>query len=231
MNSIVSLRSSIRFVLLIGVLFFFSGCFEILEEITLKSNGSGTFTYTVNMSQSKAKLASIMALDSVDGHKVPKQNDIIDQIKKAQKTLQGISGISNVAPTWDFTNYIFVMKFDFNNTTTLNQALLTLAQTMTKDKDKAKVPASISAFAFANNVFSRKNEYNSKAEIDKLKSKDVDILKTSSYTCIYRFDSEVKSCSNTDAKISSNKKNVMLKLNMLELLKGDKKIQNTITLN
>lgn len=231
MKSLLSLRHSLRFLILGCMLFGFSGCFEILEEVTMKSNGSGTFTYTVNMSQSKAKLASVMALDSVDGHKVPKQNDVIDQIKKAQKTLQGISGITNVAPTWDFTNYIFVMKFDFNNTATLNHALLTLAQTMTKDKDKSKVPSTISAFAYASNVFSRKNEYNSKAEIDKLKQKDLDILKTSTYTCIYRFESEVKSCSNADAKISSNKKNVMLKLNMLELLKGDKKIQNTITLN
>ena len=53
------------------VLFGLSSCIEIIDDLSLKSDGSGTFKYSVNLSSSKIKVNSILALDSIDGKKVP----------------------------------------------------------------------------------------------------------------------------------------------------------------
>ena len=57
---------------LIGLLLLLSSCFDIVEEIDLNENGSGTYGITLNLSQSKIRLSSIMLLDSSQGYKVPK---------------------------------------------------------------------------------------------------------------------------------------------------------------
>ena len=53
-----------------------SACIEILDDIKFNADGSGTFKYTINLSSSKVKINSILALDSLDGKKVPSKNEI-----------------------------------------------------------------------------------------------------------------------------------------------------------
>ena len=56
------------------VFFSFTSCFEIVEEVTLKKDGSGEMSFSINLSQSKTKLNSIMLMDSINGYKVPKKS-------------------------------------------------------------------------------------------------------------------------------------------------------------
>ena len=59
-------------IFLIGFLILaLSSCVDIWDDIALHADGSGTYKYTVNMSASKVKINSILALDSVDGHYIP----------------------------------------------------------------------------------------------------------------------------------------------------------------
>lgn len=55
---------------------FLSSCFEVIEEIALKNDGTGDVVLTINLSQSKTKVASVMLLDSVQGYKVPSKQKI-----------------------------------------------------------------------------------------------------------------------------------------------------------
>ncbi|NDF59623.1 MAG: hypothetical protein EB100_00940, partial [Crocinitomicaceae bacterium] len=40
-----------------------ASCIEIHDEISLKNDGSGTFSYKINLNSSKLKVNSILALD------------------------------------------------------------------------------------------------------------------------------------------------------------------------
>lgn len=46
----------ILFLFILGILFGASSCVEIIDDLTLNEDGSGTFKYTVNLSSSKVKL-------------------------------------------------------------------------------------------------------------------------------------------------------------------------------
>ncbi|HIC30718.1 MAG TPA: hypothetical protein EYO76_02255, partial [Flavobacteriaceae bacterium] len=98
----------------------FSSCFEVIEEVDLNSDGSGSITFTLNMSQSKSKLASIMLLDSVNGVKVPSRKDIQNGINDVVEELKKAKGISNIKKTEDYENFIFSVKCDFRDIENIN---------------------------------------------------------------------------------------------------------------
>lgn len=210
-------------------LFLSTGCFEILEDITIKANGTGTFYYTVNMSQSKAKLKSVMSLDSVDGYRIPKKADIEKDLKKAETTLKGVKGISNVQLVSNFEDYIFSMKYDFTSVAALNESLQALAQAFSNEKNR--VPGADNNFSLTSKLFERKSNYDPKKESKKLRAKDSEILAKATYTSVYHFEKTITKYSNKDARLSPNKKNVMVKVNLLQLVNGEKQIANRIELN
>jgi hypothetical protein len=209
-------------------IFLLSGCFEIVEDVTVHKNGSGNFYYTVNLSQSKSRLDGLLKLDSSEGYRVPHRKEIDDNILKVKNTLEKSPGITNVLTTSDWTNYIFTLKFDFNSVNNLNLAVETVSGELASDHKR--IPEAMDNFAFTGMVFDRKTHYDAKVQSPKLTAKDREILKNASYTCIFRFDDAIKTNSNADAKISKSGKSVMLKLNMLQLATGQKSIANKVTL-
>jgi hypothetical protein len=218
-----------RALLFISVfVFLLSGCFEIVEDITIHKNGTGTFYYTVNMSQSKSRLDGLLKLDSSDGYRVPHRKEIDDNIFKVKTSLEKSPGITNVITTSDWTNYIFTLKFDFNSVNNLNLAVETVSGELASDHKR--IPEAMDNFAFTGMIFDRKSHYDAKTQSPKLTAQDREILRNASYTCIFRFDNAIKTNSNADAKISKSGKSVMLKLNMLQLATGQKSIVNKITL-
>ena len=55
------------FILFIFLIPTLSSCFQIIEEITMRNDGTGDVLLTINLSQSKTKVATVMLLDSVQG--------------------------------------------------------------------------------------------------------------------------------------------------------------------
>src|SRR3546814_567554 len=98
----------------------FSSCFQLIEEITLNTDGSGTLALTANLSQSRSKLASIMLLDSVNGYKVPSKQEVRKELEEVSNTLRSVQGISNVSHAVDFDNYILNIRFSFEDVANLN---------------------------------------------------------------------------------------------------------------
>jgi len=76
--------------LFIGILF--SSCVEIIDDLSFNLNGSGSLKYSINLSSSKVKLNSILALDSLDGTKIPTREEIevkIEEFKHKVLTWEG----------------------------------------------------------------------------------------------------------------------------------------------
>ena len=67
------------FILTIAIL---SSCIEISDDLTLNNDGSGTLRYKINLSASKVKVNSILALDSLDGKPVPSKTEISAKINE-----------------------------------------------------------------------------------------------------------------------------------------------------
>lgn len=204
-----------------------TSCFEIIEEVALNNDGSGQMTFTVNMSQSKTKLASIMLMDSINGYKVPSRNDIEEKLNEIVVNLKQTSGISNIQKTADYQNFIFSVKCDFKNIETISSLINSASQ-----KQINQAPPSSYTFDTSKGKFERSftNSDLLKKYYNKLKSDNKKIFTESSYTIIYRFQREIKSQSNHQGKISKSGKAIMQRHNALDLINGATNVANTIQL-
>lgn len=211
---------------LLCCMFCLQGCFEIIEQIVLKNDGSGSLQLVLNMSKSKTKLNSIMKMKTVNGHKVPDKNEIRQQAANIEKDIRSIPGISNVKYTLDFENFIATLNLDFRSVNNINAGIKKLAE---KQKDPKPVEKSFE-YDIAAKTFSRLNKFLIKEEYDKMSTADKEIFATANYTGIFRFESTVAVASNKESKLSADKKAVMLKLNALDIISNKRSIENKIQL-
>lgn len=203
-----------------------SGCFEIIEEVNMSSNGSGTLVLTINANQSKEQLDNIMAKDSIYSTKVPQRSEIDGAIRDVVLKLKSTKGISNVVVTRNFQTYIMVIKCSFANTAALNSAVNNIW--LLYDK---KAATDRTYFSYQKNIFKRIFDYELIKNIhSKLGAQEKDILYRANYTMIYRFQTEISSHSNNHATLSKSKKAIILKNNLLDIVSGKKSIQNEIKL-
>ncbi|MBS9461361.1 hypothetical protein KIM67_02990 [Flagellimonas sp. 389] len=225
------LKRTVKFCCLVLVVLSTSSCFDILEEINLNKDGSGTLLFTVNMSKSKTKIASLMLLDSVNGYKVPTENDIELALNDVVKHLEKSEGITNIKKTKDFGNYIFSVSCNFEDIASLNGITSQLIKEQNR-REKTNFNTSNFAYDASKRVFERKFKYDSsiKKSFDYLKKEDKKIFQDASFTSIYRFDEPVQAASNSNAKIAPSKKAVMLRIDAMSFILGEKTIQNKIQL-
>ncbi|GAA0893215.1 hypothetical protein GCM10009122_28940 [Fulvivirga kasyanovii] len=204
-----------------------TSCFDIIDEITVNADGSGDITLTANLSKSKTKLASIMLLDSVNGHKVPAREDIEHALNEAVNYLKNSEGISNVSKKADFDNYVFSISCQFKSVNNIDNLL----QEITKNLKFKPLLVSYD-FNAVKKTFSKNYTYKpeAKAEYEKLKNDDKKVFDDASYTSIFRFENEVAASSNTAAKISKSKKAVMLRASALDVINGNINLTNKIQL-
>lgn len=222
------LKRKARYFLLILVLCFFSSCFQIIEEVNVANNGSGTVNLTVNLSASKTKVASLMLLDSVNGYKVPSKQTIQKEMEEAVNYLKNSSGISNVKKTLDFDNYIATISFSFKNITNINH----VNQNVLKKMKIKAINNSSYSFNPETGIFYRRYTHTKEAliEYNKLKPEVKNVFKEANYTSIYRFEKPVASSSNPLSKVSKTRKAVMLNTGIMGLINGKTNIANQIIL-
>lgn len=206
-----------------------SSCFEVVEEINLRNDGTGDVTLTINLSQSKTKVASVMLLDSVQGYKVPSKQKIQKELAEAVAYLKKSEGISNVKSSSDFTNYIATISFTFKDVSNINNITRNI---LAKQKIKATNTSSYS-FNKATKTFSRKYQpvTTAKSEFNKLKNQDKAVFNGAMYTSIYRFESPVTNVTNLASNLSKTKKAVMLKSSITNLINGKVNVSNQIQLS
>ncbi len=230
MNTIYQMNLyMLRFVAALVACAFLSSCFDIVEDVTLKGNGSGSIKATANLSKSRTKVASLMKLDKVDGVKIPKEADIRKEMGEVVVLLRKTPGISNVKETLDFDNYIATLSCDFTSVSALNAFTTTLSKHF-----KANF-SGYSSYAYdaKTGTFERKSAYNAEAKkkLDQLSAESKKSFSDAFYSAIYRFEKPVKSVSNNQAKISSNKKATMLKVSALQVMEGKVNLSNKIQLS
>lgn len=205
-----------------------TSCVEIIDDLTLNLDGSGTFKYNINLSSSKIKINSILALDSLDGKKVPSLNEIKEKINSVREKLESEPGLSHVSITADYVNYIFKLSCDFASLDELQAAIKTIASSENSGKEIPELDHNWL-------IFSGKTLERSVPKITIQKSKEIkdndrEMLKSGSYTSITRFENEIEKFENSKAKLSANKKAIMLRTDPYSLTQNPNLLDNTIYL-
>jgi hypothetical protein len=220
-----------KFTLLLLSLFFsLMSCIEIIDDITLNDDGTGTFKYNVNLSASKVKLNSVLALDSLDGQKIPSREQIMEKINHFVYLLELKNGITKVKVETDMENYIVKMSCDFKSVRNLQDAITKSLQEELEE-DKPLLEDDSDWLVWTDENFSRSIPDFSIKKTKELKLDERNLLKQGNYVSITRFSRPVKNCTNENALIAKNKLAVMLKSNVYSLTQNLNLLENTIYLS
>ncbi len=213
------------FILTIAIL---SSCIEISDDLTLNNDGSGTLRYKINLSESKVKVNSILALDSLDGKPVPSKAEISAKINEFVRLLDAQVGISNVLVEENYTDFIFKFSCDFSSVRNLQDGIkLSIAQL---SNDKYTAPAEQFWLSWDGNTLVRSIPAYITQQIKNYKLEDEELLKTGIYTSIARFERPVASFENKLGTLSKNQLAVMVRTNTFELKANQHLLDNTIVL-
>mgnify|MGYP001158712536 CR=1 FL=1 len=204
--TILSKNIKITTIILLFLSLSLTSCFDIIQDLTVKENGSGKFALTVNLSKSKSQLEKILAQDYLYGFNIPSTRKIEEKLRTLKTEFTKLKGISNVQIQKDFNHYVFKLTFDFQHVNNINQAQIELA----KLDPKIGQPITYSYSA---------KEFNCSYSKDLLKEADNQLiqykladLSSADLITIFRFDKQIKSCSNSTCKISKNGKTTFNKV-------------------
>lgn len=207
------------------LIFSLSSCFEVIEDVTINKDGSGTFKINANFSESSGKIKTCMLLDSMFGVAMPNQVMIEENFAKAISQLKNTAGITNIVTTQNFEDYLFSISYDFNNETTLNNSFLQIIQVFDKNGVLPYQPYSFNSKSFSRN---HKKSLTQQQE-EKLKKMFIEVLQSARYISVYRLPTKVTSTSNTSSKISKSKRVVINRMLVGDVLLQENSIKNTIT--
>jgi hypothetical protein len=205
-----------------------TGCIEIIDDLTLNMDGSGSFKYNINLSSSKVKINSILALDSLDGKRVPSIGEIKQKVSRLNEKLKSESGISNVSLTADYTNYVFKFSCDFASLAELQSAIKTIA--LSENGGNSIPELDHNWLIFSGSQLNRSVPEIAIKKTKEIKNSDRLMLKEGTYTSITRFETEIEKFDNDKAKLSANKKAIMLRTDPYSLTQNPSLLDNTIYL-
>ena len=215
--------------LLFSSLFLFTSCIEIFDDLTIHNDGTGTFKYNINLSSSKFKINSILALDSVNGVKVPSIEVVKSEIARIKSKFELKPGISNVTIESNFTDFIFKMKCDFMNVASLQTAIKEIVseENLLKNIDDL----SHNWVSWEGQKLTRNIPDISFKKTKELTTNEIELLTQGKYTSITRFDRPIEKFDNQTGKLSASKMAIMLQTNTYSLLQNAKLLENTIYLS
>ncbi|MBU2019980.1 MAG: hypothetical protein KJ941_10075 [Bacteroidetes bacterium] len=217
-------------IVLIALVFCFSSCIEVLDDIQINTDGTGTLKYNVNLSASKVKINSILALDSLEGKKVPSLEEIKAQIEKFKTALSQQDGIEGVEIEADFENYLFKLKCDFTSVDLLQKAVKTVVEKEYRTEN-SNLNFDLNWLTWNAEKLERSIPDFQIKKAQELKPEEIELLKSGSYISITRFDRNIKNYSNAKAMLSKNKMAVMLRENAYAVTQNPKLLENTIYLS
>ena len=206
----------------------FSSCIELIDDLTIHNDGSGTFKYTINLSASKIKVNSILALDSLDGKKVPSMAEIKAKVNSFAANLKTQLGISNVTMSINDADLIIKLSFDFNSIPNFQSGLKAAILSIRDSKQSDELNQNW--ISWDGKILKRNIPLMSLTISEQLKETDLDLLKTGSYTTICRFDRAIEKAEKSTTKINPSRTASMLKVNTYDLQKNYSLIDNCIYL-
>ncbi|MFP3591923.1 hypothetical protein [Chryseobacterium sp. SIMBA_038] len=214
----------LRRLMLFLPLLLLTSCFDIIDKVNVKADGTGEYTVILNASKSKTRLASISKMETINGKKVPKKPEIESKINEASRIFKATPGISNVKTSVDFDNYIIKLSCNFKKIENINAGL---EQLKSKNILGKMIPTQIYSQSIGKS-FTRNKINTFKTDYDKMSTADKEVFNNAKYTSVLQFENTIKSQTNSSYLLSPNKKALKLEANVLDFILQKKQIQNTI---
>jgi len=205
-----------------------TSCFEIMEDVTFRKDGSGILKLIINLSQSKNEINTLMKLDSNSGYRIPREKEINAHLDRIVNSIKTTKGLSKIILRRDFTNWVFEIQTEFDNTKSLEEGM----KGIYGDFSGGRSVSFRNKLVYNGKLMERDMEpFDEDAKKQLNKPTERKIFARAKYTTIYRFENEVLTYSNKKAKLSPSRKAIMLQSNVLNLINGIESIQNIIKLN
>lgn len=227
MDGIIFVKSSAMKIKVLFLLLplLFSSCIEIIDDITIHNDGTGTFKYSINLSSSKIKVKSILVLDSLEGKKVPSIEEISVKINDFEKYLEEQPGISDVKTEFNSAEFIVKLSCNFSSVSALQSGIKSSLFQLKKEKPTDEYNGTW--ISFDGKSLNRMVPPAIAQKALEYKNSDIDLLKTGTYVSISRFDRSVDRNSNSNVKINPSKTATMIRVNTYDLRLNNKLIENT----
>jgi len=219
------MKNFLKLFVLIFPLLLLTSCFDILDKVNVKADGTGEYTIILNASKSKTRLASISKMETINGKKVPKKGEIENKINEAARIFKATPGISNVKTSMDFDNYIIKLSCNFKKIENINAGL---EQLKAKNILGKMIPTQIYSQNLQKKTLIRNKVNTFREDYDKMGKADKEIFNNARYTSVMQFENVVKSQTNNAYLLAPNKKAVKLEADILDLIFQKKQLQNTI---
>ena len=234
-----------RITIILFSLFGCTACFDIQEDVFFNKDGSGNFSFIINLEQVKSMMA--MFDDGKSNDKVSKTkpmtksspNEVLNSdFEKTKLNLLKTEGISNVKIIEDTIHFKFGLSFNFKDIAVLNKAMNKLFEDDSvksgnkeivyfekKDKQLIRNEALDTKSILSK---SRSISYENDKKANNLFSGLDQLFSTVSYTTNYEFENKIESSLNTNSALSDNKKKVTIKCFPFAALKDSTQKKCTI---
>lgn len=213
-----------KYFFLIFPLFLLSSCIDLIDDLTINKDGSGVLKLSINLSKSKLKVNSILALDSLNGQRVPKLNEITEKIDFYAGKIEQKEGIKNVSVSKNTDDYIFKFTIEFSDIEQLELAL----KEILNEENSSWVNFDFDWIKWEDNTLTRNNLRIPSSQLSRLKAEDIENLKTGSYVSITRFQSPILEFTNDRSKISADQHALMLRTSAFNLAENTQILKNSI---
>lgn len=209
---------------LILLLLTLTSCIEIIDDISLNSDGSGKFAYSINLSQSKIDINSYLALDYYDGKKVPSKSELKQRCFDFRDSMEKQPGISNCNLTIDDENFIIKFNCNFNSVENLQMAIFTVIESVSKKTVSRSYWITQSGDTITKKIPDFVSGYKNYNQLEQSK------LSSGVYNSIIRSDKQIKSFTNQNSTLSKNGSAVLTRVNTFLLSQQPYLVNNSIVL-
>jgi len=201
-------------VLLIFLTVLYSSCFQIVEEVSLNADGSGTATTTIDFSE----MMNMMSMFLPDSLK--ETFDMNSAMKEDIPRLKNMKGISNVKAN-DQGQYVYSVSYDFKDAKSLaNANILASDDAMGGMK---------TAYTFKRSKVQRLTNYSADDSLDDLDMNSdemkslFEMMEKPTYTVVYNLPRKAKKVKvkGESAEVDQVGKKVTIEYNLLDFLTGD----------
>ncbi|WP_224999493.1 hypothetical protein [Cesiribacter sp. SM1] len=211
-----------------------SSCLEITEQVRVRENGSGQFTFTVDMSEAEPLLEMVKGF-SEEANPDQVSSDLKTGMEDAHQRLQSVKGIHQVALIRSDNGLLSGITFEYDNIDALNKAI-NVVQNNKPELQEAY-------FAWNGKQLHRLNTLKIENEIRKKTGSDLngldltvngksmkEMMNSMVYRTEYTFDQPIKSISNSNATLSADKRKVTLERYLLDDTRKANSLENIIKL-
>ena len=193
---------------------------NVKEKINIKSDGSGSYAFEMDLSE------MISMTESMNQTQADSLKDVYTDLANEKNEFADIPGVSNAKNTFDRTTNVYATAFDFSNTTTLHNAWKN-GNSAVNSLGEMKPSKGFKTLTVSKKTFTLKLDLKElRSGFEETSAEEIDMAKTlmenSNYMIELHFDRPVSSFKGLNLARGADKNTMIFTLPMADLLYDEK---------